>query len=545
MAQAGAGIRDVVADMASPAFSALDIRAYLPQGFEKGMMQGAWRPPEGGAREAASRINGSPAPKSCPWPPGHRDCPDVALALVVAVRARSYREGVTPSAASSSPDAPGLGIPAVTVAPGDTATTSLTVRNDSDIVEAYNLEVVGDCAPWTTVEPARVSLYPGTSETVTIRLEPPRSPEIRAGEMPLGVRVLPAEHPESVRVLETIVHVEEFRELHTELAPRRRRGWLRGRYRLAVRNQGNSPVEVGFTAGQAGEELGFAFSPAERKLEPGESAETGLRVRTGKPVWFGAPVVWPFTVDTVDTTDSGDQKEPRRDEPAVRAPLDAEFVQIPVFPRWLLVVLAALLALLLAWFALVRPAVRSAAKEAADEAVQRRSSPAGEQGAAGQAPGTGSGAGAGSGASPGDRGTGAPPGAGGDGSPAGGDSSVGGGQQSSETIDVQTSGGETKTGTYRVPEGSVFGVTDIVVANFQGDEGLLTITFGDRKITTIALETFRNQDYHWVTPIKIPENDTVTVEVTCEKPGTPATGRRAQGCHEVLNVSGVLSRITQ
>jgi hypothetical protein len=361
------------------------------------------------------------------------------------------------------------------------------------------------------------------------------------------VRVLPAEHPESVTVLETTVHVGEFHELHAELVPRRRRGWLRGRYRLAVRNQGNSPVEVGFTAGQAGEELGFAFDPAQRTLEPGESAETGLRVRTGKPVWFGTPVVWPFTVDTSET---GDQEEPRRDEPAVRVPLDAEFVQIPIFPRWLLVVLAALLALLLAWFALVRPAVRSAAEQAATEAVQPRPSLAGGQGAAEGTPGTGAGAGTGADTGPGGQRTGAPSGSGdgtaaGDGASAGDGTALGGGRQSSETIDVQTTAGETKTGTYRVPEGSVFGVTDIVVANFQGDEGLLTITFGDRKVTTIALETFRNQDYHWVTPIKIPENDTVTVEVTCEKPGTPASGRQAQGCHEVLNVSGVLSRITQ
>lgn len=96
-----------------------------------------------------------------------------------------------------------------------------------------------------------------------------------------------------------------------------------------------------------------------------------------------------------------------------------------------------------------------------------------------------------------------------------------------------------------MPEKSVFGVTDIVVANFQGDEGVMTISFGDRKITTIALETFRNQDYHWVTPIKIPANDTVTIDVTCSEPGTPATGRKAQGCHEVLNVSGELIRTEQ
>lgn len=427
----------------------------------------------------------------------------------------------------------------VTVAPGSTATTSLTVRNDSDIVEAYSLEVVGDCATWSTVEPARVSLYPGTSETVTIRLAPPRSPEIRAGEMPLAVRVLPAEHPDAVRVPETTVHIEEFHQLRTELLPRRRRGWLRGRYRLAVRNEGNTPVQVGFTPGQAGEELAFAFSPAEPKLEPGESVETGLRVRTGKPVWFGSPVVWPFTVDTAET---GDQDGTRLDDSVHRPPLDAEFVQIPVFPKWLLAVLAALLALLLAWFTLVRPAVRSAAKEAAHEAVQPRPTPAGQGGADGQVPGgSGSGSGGGTGASPGAQGTGQ-----GQGSGAGGDgTAVGGGQQSSATIDLTTAGGKTQTGTYKVPEQSVFGVTDIVVANFQGDEGVMTITFGDRKITTIALETFRNQDYHWVTPIKIPANDAVTIEVTCAKPGTPATGRRAQECHEVLNVSGVLSRTTQ
>ncbi|MFF3171214.1 hydrolytic protein [Streptomyces sp. NPDC057900] len=452
---------------------------------------------------------------------------------------------MTPSAAPSGPSAPGLDIPAVTVAPGSTATTSLTVRNDSDIVEAYSLEVVGDCAPWATVEPPRVSLYPGTSETVTIRLDPPRSPETRPGDIPLGVRVLPAEHPESVRVPETTVHVEKFRELHTELAPRRRRGWLRGRYRLAVRNLGNAPTEVGFAPGQAGEELRFAFSPAKPKLEPGETAEIRLRVRTGKPVWFGSPVVWPFTVDAAETAEpaeSAAQEEAWRDETAVRPPLNAEFVQIPIFPKWLLAVLAALLALLLAWFTLVRPAVRSAAKEAATKEVQARPNPGGSQDS--QSPGTGAGGEQGN-PSGGDKGAqpgaspGATPGAG------GGGTSTGDGQQSSATIDLKTSGGTSNAGTYKVPQDHAFGITDVVVANFQGDEGVLTITFGKRKITTIALETFRNQDYHWVTPIKITENDTVTVNVTCAKPGTPATGRRAQECHEVLNVSGVLSPVKQ
>ncbi|MEV7282527.1 hydrolytic protein [Streptomyces sp. NPDC093111] len=437
---------------------------------------------------------------------------------------------MTSSAASSSAGAPGLDIPRVSVVPGGTATTSLTVRNDGDIVEAYHLEVVGDCAAWTTVEPERVSLYPGTTETVTIRLEPPRSPRVRAGDVPLAVRVLPTEHPEAVRVPETVVHVEEFRELRTALAPGRRRGWLRGRYRLAVRNEGNAPVRVAFTAGQQGEELKFDFRPMAQDLEPGESAEAALRVRAGRPVWFGTPTTWPFTVAATEARDGAEPSDPA----LVRPPVEAEFVQIPVFPRWLLVLLAALVALLVAWFALVRPAVRSTAKEAADEVVQKRPAPTAVPSV--RPPGTGDGK------QPG--GTGDKPGTGGDGGTGTGPGTGPGtsaGQQGSATIDLETRGGETATGTYTVPKGKTFGITDIVVANFQGDEGVMTIGFGDRKITTIALETFRNQDYHWVTPIRINESQTVTIQVTCAKPGTPATGRRAQKCHEVLNVSGMLN----
>ncbi|MGW2180210.1 COG1470 family protein [Streptomyces sp. NPDC001732] len=423
----------------------------------------------------------------------------------------------------------------VTVSPGAEATTALTVRNDGDIVEAYTLEVVGDCAAWSTVEPARVSLYPGTSEVVTVRLAPPRSSEVRAGETPLGVRVLPAERPESVAVPEATVVVEPFHEIRGRLDPRRRRGWLGARFQTSVQNRGNTPVGVALTGTQDGEELRLAFSPGHRRLEPGESAEVGLRVRARKPIWFGRPATWPFEVEAAEKTD----RETEDEQPRQPETLSGEFAQLPILPRWLLIVLAALLALLLAWFALVRPAVRSTAEQAATKAAEKERPNNGQQGGASSGGSDDASGGQGQDGDQKPRPGRSPGGSGGSGSTTGtgGD----GHQQMSETIDVQTGAGGRKKKTYQVPEGKVFGVTDLVVANFQGDEGVLTITFGNRKITTIALETFRNQDYHWVTPIEIPENATVTASVTCNKPGTPATGTQASGCHQVLNVSGILS----
>ncbi|MFI1887840.1 hydrolytic protein [Streptomyces jumonjinensis] len=443
--------------------------------------------------------------------------------------------------------------PTVTVSPGAEATTTLTVRNDGDIVEAYTLEVVGDCAAWSTVEPARVSLYPGTSEAVTVTLAPPRSHEVRAGETPLGVRVLPAEHPESVVVPEATVVIEPFHELRAELDPGRRRGWLGARFRTAVQNKGNTAVDVALTGTQAGEELRLTFTPGRWRLEPGESAEARLRVRAQRPIWFGEPVAWPFEVEAAESAAESAEGDAGGEPPGRAEALPGEFAQLPLLPRWLLIVLAALLALLLAWFALVRPAVRSTAKQAATQAAQEETARARQQDGAtpggtdapsgGQ--GQNQGQSQGQGTAPGES---APPGGSAPGGAPGGSSTgtgtgAGEAEQSSATIDVQTGTGDEREGTYRVPEGKVFRVTDIVVANFQGDEGVLTISFGERKITTIALETFRNQDYHWVTPIQIPANATVTAAVTCAKPGTPATGTQASECHQVLNVSGVLSDV--
>lgn len=477
-----------------------------------------------------------------------------------------------------------LDISTVTVTPGGQATTSLTVHNSSDIVEGYTLEVVGDCAPWTTVEPARISLYPGTSQTVTVRLAPPRSPDTRAGEVPLGIRVLPKEHPESVTVPETTVYVEPFQDLRPELLPQRRRGWRSAKYRASVRNMGNIPVDVAVAGKQEGEDLQFAVAPERQRVEPGARAESRVQVKSRRLIWFGEPTTWPFEVEVTETvakalaapvaaassatassatassatatsvvsTLDAPKPTPVPDPSTVQTPepLQGEFVQMPLLPKWLLAVLAALLALILAWFMLVRPTVRSTAQEAADKAVKNTPT-ADSQGQQGGNSGTSPG-GKNSPQSPsaGTDGSGANAGAG-SGGPGGGpgggtgvgvaDGVPGTGRQSSATIDVETGGGTEKVGTYVVPAGKVFGITDAVVANFQGDEGVLTISFGATKVTTIALETFRNQDYHWVTPIRIPENETVTMSVTCAKPGTPASGQQAAGCHEVLNVSGVLS----
>jgi hypothetical protein len=416
-----------------------------------------------------------------------------------------------------------FGLPTVVVTPGSEASTKLTVRNDSDIVEAYEFEVVGDCAPWTSVEPARLSLYPGTSEQVTVLLRPPRSPEVRAGEVPLGVRVLPAERPESVVVSETTVLVEAYLEQHAELVPERRRAWRSARFHVEVRNEGNTPAVVGLVAAEADDRLHVTVPAEPATADPGVLVELPVRARVGKVLWFGSPLAWPVRLTTTSTSASVSVDGPQAEE------LEGELLQLPVFPKWLLALLALLLALLLAWLMLVRPAVQSAARQATDDRAEELVEAGKQQAAAAQNK------------PPQQSQSSEQPPAGQQQQGQPGQRNATGGEQSSSTIEVRTNTGGQGTGTYVVPAGKVFRVTDLVLANHQGDEGVLTIAFGERTVTTIALETFRNQDYHWVTPIDVPENATVSATVTCARPGTPASGRQAPNCLQLLNVSGALA----
>ncbi len=415
-----------------------------------------------------------------------------------------------------------LGGTTIVVTPGVETTTTLNVRNDSDIVEAYEFEVLGECAPWTTVEPARLSLYPGTAENVTVRLRPPRSPEVTAGEKPLGIRVLPVERPQTGTVSESTVIVEPFLQTEPELTPRRRRAWRSARYTVSLTNLGNSPITVALAAADTEAQLRFTVPGQIPEIEPGTVEQIRIRARSRKLIWFGKPVTRQFRVDASSIAAAETPLTEQLD-------LNGELVQQPLLPRWLLAVLGALLALILAWFALVRPTIRSAAiQAAAQQQAAGNPQPPNQRPQAGGTQHAGGGAGSGGGGGGTTSTKPAPP------PPAPTTA------QSSATIQVRTNTGGTGQSAYTVPAGRTFRITDIILANPQGDEGLLTIMFGQQTITTIALETFRNEDYHWVTPIDVPAGGTVTATVTCAKPGTPATGVQAPNCLQLLNVSGDL-----
>ncbi len=419
-----------------------------------------------------------------------------------------------------------LGSESVSVSPGSTVTVPVTVRNSGDTVEAYRIEVLGEPAEWAVAEPAEITLYPAGSETVTVTFAPPRSPRVTAGERPFGVRVVPTDHPDATVVQEGVLTVEPFSDIAAQLQPATQSGRKQGRYRIDTDNHGNVAEELAFVAADGTDQVTFAVRPAALLAGNGTRAETRLTVKARRWLWWGPPREFPFTAEVHPTGGRA-------------LAMEGVFVQKPVISAGLLKLLAALLALLLAllalWFGLVRPAVKTAAKEAVDQnTAQQKAAQEAELATTPPDPTPTPTAAGGSGNQ----------GAQGGGEPGSGTGTTGNGQgeQFSAAITFRTNKGGSAERSYTVPAKRTFLLTDFLVDNVQGDEGTLRVTANGVPVVTYALENFRNQDYHSVTPIRVPAGARVSMLVTCRAPGTPANATAATQCRESLYLNGLMQK---
>ncbi len=396
---------------------------------------------------------------------------------------------------------------------GTSETIPLLVRNDSEIVEGYRLEVLGAASAWASVDPVEIAgLYPGTQTTAAITFSPPRSAEIPAGPLSFGIRVIPTENPDDVVVPEGMVEVLPFLETTAELIPRTSHGRRGARHRIAVDNRGNVPVTVRLDGGDDAGALDVEANPPSMTVEPGHAMFADLRVRPVERFWRGPEVTHPFRVSvlTEETT------------PVV---LDGTYVQEPLMPKWLPKLLLALLALLLLlaalWFLLLKPTIESTARNAVADPLQEANQRAAEaaqaaQEASQQAQQASNAAQAAQGAAAeaGDAATQA-------------NDLVGNPNLAdivtpmSQRLHVTTSPGQTGTDIFLVPEGATLKLTDFVLSNPQGDFGRVEVLLDDETIFDLALENFRNSDYHFQAPIVGGEGARLSMVVRCDEVGVP------------------------
>jgi hypothetical protein len=384
------------------------------------------------------------------------------------------------------------------VEPGSVTVVQVRIRNTGGVVDQFTFSVVGGAAGWATFDPPTLSLFPGAEGTVVLRLAPPRSHDVAAGEVPFGVKVESKEDPKGSVVEEGVLEVGAFADVFAELVPRTARGRGSARYDLALDNRGNTRINAAIAAADANEMLSFDLRPPGLVAEPNTAVFAKVEARARKRFLRGAPKTHPFQI-AVQTEDGGP------------LPVDGTMLQEAVIPGWLPKALAGLLALLLLMFAIAALVSKKNAKNEAQKAVgpvkAQTAALTGQQAAQADAitdlqkkidPN----------ASP------LPP-------PTPIPSPVATAMRLTAKP-PEVAAGKDGADSLTIEAGKRLHVTDLILENPQGDSGTLKILRGSTPLLELRLDNFRDFDYHFVTPLMIEGGDKLTLQVHCDAPGKPA-----------------------
>lgn len=404
---------------------------------------------------------------------------------------------------------------ALSIDPGTAATLTVSVLNDTLLVESFELTALGEAAAWTRIEPATLTIYPGQTETAVVTVLAPRLPDSVVGQVALGIRARAVEQPDVSAVAEAMLTVVPFGATEAELLPRIAHGRGRKRVRVAIDNRGNVPL-VASIAGQSDDRLGLSTPTPDVAVDPGHTEFVDIDLRPTKRVWRGDQVTHQYSV--VVAPEGADQ-------PFV---LPGSYVQERVFPKWLWKLLLALLALLLLllalWFFVLKPTIESAARDAVEEPLAQANDKA--DSAAEQA---------GSAAEQADSAA-----------QTANDALEAVGETPEPVVPVAKTtdvdirfemtdapGGEPdESDRWVVPAKSVLRITDVVISNPRGDFGTLTIENRDvvAPIFTTGLENFRDIDFHFVTPLQLGAEDELFATLECARVAPPVTGPARSDC---------------
>ena len=202
---------------------------------------------------------------------------------------------------------------------GQTATVTVAVYNDQDVIAGYRVTLLGADPTWITTTGNETAIFP--SETASVDIDVRLPEDFPAGHRPMAVQVESLEGLEEPVTVALDVVRPRRDQLNMRVEPSSVTGGRSTTFGILLENKGNDTITTSLGGTDDEAVVDVSFSPGEITLEPGESEIVRAETRGGRR-WFGNPVprVMTFNASGVD--------------PAPQS--IATFIQKPRVGRWVL-----------------------------------------------------------------------------------------------------------------------------------------------------------------------------------------------------------------
>ena len=198
---------------------------------------------------------------------------------------KSKTDGVSPEL-RISPDT-------ITATPGKPFIISVSLVNNTPVIDAFRVTVLGVDDHSVKVEPDLVSLFPDAAGTLQVQVT--LAPDFPSGPSDTWIKARSCTDKSKQALAPLHLEVKEGKSAKIAVDPTSAVGRGGGRFGVTVTNDGNTPLSFALLGSDEENHFAFHFEPSRIELPAGESASAQTEV-SGRRSFTGAPTPRPFKI---------------------------------------------------------------------------------------------------------------------------------------------------------------------------------------------------------------------------------------------------------
>ena len=165
---------------------------------------------------------------------------------------------------------------------------TVTLANTAELVDAFEIRVLGVDRSWIQTSPTRLQLFPQSTGEIELVIELPD--DFPAGLRTLTIQIRSELKPDHPTLLTLTLDVDSRPRVNVQVQPTMISSGRSATFAVTVQNQGNNAVVARLTVDDPESVVECTFDRPEIDIPPGEQRNTPLRVKAKRP-WAGAPAI--------------------------------------------------------------------------------------------------------------------------------------------------------------------------------------------------------------------------------------------------------------
>ena len=167
---------------------------------------------------------------------------------------------------------------ALSIAPGETAQTTATIKNSGNTVSQFTLRIDGLDRDWYHLPVSSVTLFPNDEEKFPVVFHAPRTEKVKPGFYECRLVIISPENPEKSEEISLSLEIKAIPELKLQIVPEQNTG-KKGIYKVFIDNGNESNAELQLRVINRDAALHANISPADLIVPGKRSAEANLEVK--------------------------------------------------------------------------------------------------------------------------------------------------------------------------------------------------------------------------------------------------------------------------